>query len=159
MNDTGTSRRRRYGKRCGQAALLMLTAAALLQPLSAAEAGLIDRVKEIYRLPEQMESIQQEYDATKQQLEEQRDKLQEAVQQSKEAQERLIAQNKQLQEQNEALLRSIQAMEQAEQERRARTRNITTLAVTAAILAAGYFVSGRFIRLAVWRRHKSKLRR
>jgi CHASE3 domain sensor protein len=148
------TRRARYG----QALLAIGIAAALLQPYSTAEAGLLDRVKDIYQLPEQLEGIQKEFDSTKQQLEEQKDKLAETMRQSKEAQDRLIAQNKQLLEQNEALQSRIQAMEQTALDKNARTRKITTIAVTAVILVIGYFVLGRVLRITVWRRQKRKLR-
>ncbi|NOU93629.1 hypothetical protein GC093_10400 [Paenibacillus sp. LMG 31456] len=147
-------RRMRYG----QALITIIIAAALLQPFSAVEAGLLDRVKDIYQLPEQIESIQKGYDATKQQLEEQKDKLAETMRQSAQAEERLIAQNKQLQEQNEALQKRIQTMEQTAQDKNALTRKITTIAITAVFLVIGYFVLGRVLRITVWRRKNSKLR-
>ncbi|MCR8633795.1 MULTISPECIES: DUF3450 domain-containing protein [Paenibacillus] len=148
------SRKTRYG----QALMVVGIAAALLQPYSTVEAGLLDRVKDIYQLPEQVESIQKEFDATKQQLQEQKDKLTETVRQSMQTEERLIAQNKQLQEQNEALQRRIQSMEQTAQDKNAFTRKITTIAITAVILVLGYFVLGRVLRITVWRRQNSKMK-
>ncbi|MDF2959263.1 MAG: hypothetical protein K0S39_998 [Paenibacillus sp.] len=151
---TKRNRRRRYG----QALIAVTVTAALLQPFSTAEAGLVDRVKDIYRLPEQVESMQKEYDAAKQQLEEQKEKLSETVRQSKETEERLIAQNKQLQQQNEALQKRLQAMEQAAADKNAFARKITMITVTAVILILGYFVLGRLLRVAVWRRRKKAVK-
>jgi septal ring factor EnvC (AmiA/AmiB activator) len=145
------------GKRIGQAVLVIAVLAATLHPFSTAEAGILDRAKDIYRLPEQVNSMEKEYEAVKLQLQEQQDKLAETVRQSKETEERLIAQNKQLLEQNEALQKSLQAAEKSTQERQAQTRRLTIMGITVVILVVGYFLSGRLIRVAVWRRQKGSL--
>jgi len=158
MKRSGFIFKRTRRPRYRQALPAFIIAVALIQPYSIAEAGLLDRVKDIYQLPEQMESIQKEYADTKRQLEEQRDQLAEAVRQSKEREEQLLAQNKQLQEQNEALTGRLQAMEQSASDKTALTRKITMTALTAVVLILGYFLLGRLIRVAVWRRQKSKVR-
>lgn len=130
----------------------------LLQSVSTAEAGFVDRVKNIYQLPEQLDEIQKKYDAAKLQLELQNEKLSESIRQSKETEEKLIAQNQQLQAQKDELQQRLQTMEQQARDKEARTRKLTMLAVTAALLVVGYFVTGRFIRWMVWRRARENLR-
>ncbi|WP_282942542.1 hypothetical protein [Paenibacillus sp. RC67] len=144
--------------RLGQALMTLGITAALLQPFTTVEAGVLDRVKDMYQLPEHVESIQKEFDATKQQLEEQRNKLVESVQQSREAIDLLNIQNKQLLEQNEALQTRIQMMEQTSLDKKAQNRKITMIAVTVIFLIIGYFLIGRLIRIMVWRRQNSNLR-
>ncbi|WP_028550214.1 hypothetical protein [Paenibacillus sp. UNC451MF] len=144
--------------RLGQALLSIGITAALVHPFTTVEAGVLDRVKDMYQLPEHVESIQKEFDATKQQLEEQRNKLAESVQQSREAIDLLNAQNKQLLEQNEALQSRIQMMEQTSLDKKAQTRKITSIALTVIFLIIGYFLIGRLIRILVWRRQNSNLR-
>ncbi|SFK94222.1 hypothetical protein SAMN03159341_102290 [Paenibacillus sp. 1_12] len=138
----------------------------LVQPVSTVQAGFFDRVKEIYKLPEQVEIIEKEYDAAKQQLQEQvkkfdeqKEQLTETIARSKETEERLLAQNKRLMEQNEALQIAIHAAEQDKLDKEARNRKLIWMGVTAIVLVAGYFVSGRLIRVAVWRRQKRSLRK
>jgi septal ring factor EnvC (AmiA/AmiB activator) len=153
-------------RRAGQAVLAAVCIAMLVQPLSTAHAGFFDRVQDIYRLPDQVESIEKQYEATKQQLQEQvkkfdeqKDKLAETIAHAKEMEERLLAQNKQLMEQNEALQKSIQAAEQDQLDKEARNRKLVMMGITAVLLVTGYFVSGRLIRLAVWKRQKRSLRK
>ncbi len=59
--------KRNVGRVLLAAAVIMM----LVQPLSAVHAGFFDRVKDIYKLPEQVEIIEKEYESTKQQLQEQ----------------------------------------------------------------------------------------
>lgn len=175
MND-GKDHRREYRlenklisvsiRRAGQAMLAVVFVAMLIQPLSTAHAGFFDRVKDIYRLPEQVEIIEKEYEATKQLLQEQvknfdeqKDKLAETIARSNETEERLLAQNKQLMAQNEALQNSIKAAEEAKLEQKSRTRKLIMVGITAVLLVAGYFISGRLIRVAVWKRQKRSLRK
>lgn len=153
---------RRARRRARGAVLGALALAALLVPLSTAHAGLLDRMKEIYQLPEQVESAQKQYEEAKRELadqagrlEEQKDQLTETIRQSEETQRQLTTQNEQLREQNAALQERLLAMEQAEQERRANSRRLTMLGAAAAALVAGYFVLGRLIRVIVWKRTKA----
>lgn len=67
-----------------------------MYPASAVQASWLDRVKDIYQLPENVEQIQKDYEATKQQLEDQKDKLSEAIRHSQETEERLLGQNETL---------------------------------------------------------------
>ncbi|WP_240414035.1 DUF3450 domain-containing protein [Paenibacillus periandrae] len=154
--------KRNVGRVLLAAAVIMM----LVQPLSTVHAGFFDRVKDIYKLPEQVEIIEKEYESTKQQLQEQvkkfdeqKDKLTETIARSKEMEERLLAQNKQLLEQNEALQRAIQSAEQDKLDKEARNRKLFWMGATAVALIAGYFVSGRLIRVAVWKRQKRSLRK
>jgi septal ring factor EnvC (AmiA/AmiB activator) len=155
-----------YANRVGQGLLALVFVAMLMQPFSAVHAGFFDRVKEIYRLPEQVEIIEKEYEATKQQLQEQvkkfdeqKSQLAETIARSIETEERLLAQNRQLMAQNEALQQSIMAAEQAKLEQQARTRKLVMTGITVVLLVAGYFISGRLIRVVVWKRQKRSLRK
>jgi septal ring factor EnvC (AmiA/AmiB activator) len=159
MIRSDSKRKGGYSGRIGQAGLVVVVCAAVLYPFSTAEAGILDRVKDIYQLPEQMDQMEKQYEATKQQLQEQTDKLAETVRQSKEAEERLMAQNKLLLEQNAALQRSLQETERDALEKEARNRKLIIMGITAVLLVAGYFVTGRFVRVAVWRRQKGNLRK
>lgn len=59
----------------------------IMFPTTVAQASWLDRVKDIYQLPENVEQIQKDYEATKQQLEEQKDKLSETIRHSQETEE------------------------------------------------------------------------
>lgn len=130
----------------------------LMYPAPATHASWLDRVKEIYQLPSNVEQIQKDYEATKQQLEEQKDKLSEAVKQSQEIQDRLLSQNDALKKDNEQLQERLKAMEQVALDKDKRNRKITYMVITAAALVVGYFLLGRVFRFFVWRRQKRGLR-
>lgn len=130
----------------------------LMYPAPAAHASWVDRVKEIYQLPSNVEQIQKDYEAAKQQLEEQKDKLSEAVKQSQEIQDRLLSQNDVLKKDNEQLQERLKAMEQVALDKDIRNRKITYMVITAAALVVGYFLLGRVFRIIVWRRTKRGMR-
>lgn len=123
-----------------------------------ANASLLDRVKDIYQLPGHVEQIQKDYEATKQELEVQKDKLAEAVKQSQEIENRLMRQNEDLKKDNAQLQERLKAMEQIALDKDKRNRKIIYMVVTAAALVVGYFLMGRVFRLIVWRRQKRGLR-
>ncbi|MDQ0902167.1 MULTISPECIES: hypothetical protein [unclassified Paenibacillus] len=129
-----------------------------MYPASAVQASWLDRVKDIYQLPENVEQIQKDYEATKQQLEDQKDKLSEAIRHSQETEERLLGQNETLKRENEQLQERLKAMEQVALDKEKRNRKLTYMAVTAVLLVLFYFVLGRVFRFMVWRRQKRGMR-
>lgn len=141
----------------GQALAILMIVIGLTLPAPVAHASWLDRIKDIYQLPSNVEQIQKDYEATKQQLEEQKDKLSDAVKQSQEMQERLISQNEALQKDNQQLQERLKAMEQIAQDKDKRNRKITYMVITVAALVVGYFLLGRVFRLIVWRRKKRGL--
>lgn len=142
----------------GQAMGILVILIGLMYPAPAAHASWVDRVKEIYQLPSNVEQIQKDYEAAKQQLEEQKDKLSEAVKQSQEIQDRLLSQNDVLKKDNEQLQERLKAMEQVALDKDIRNRKITYMVITAAALVVGYFLLGRVFRIIVWRRTKRGMR-
>ncbi|NQX71077.1 hypothetical protein HQN90_33630 [Paenibacillus alba] len=129
-----------------------------MYPASAAQASWLDRIKDIYELPENVQQIQKDYEATKQQLEDQRDKLSETIQRSKETEEKLLGQNDALKKENEQLQERLKAMEQVALDKDKRNKKILYMAVTAVLLVVLYFVLGRVFRFIVWRRQKRHMR-
>ncbi|NRF93922.1 hypothetical protein HQN89_23590 [Paenibacillus frigoriresistens] len=127
-----------------------------MYPASAVQASWLDRVKDIYQLPENVQQIQKDYETTKQQLEDQKDKLSEAIRHSQE--ERLLGQNETLKRENEQLQERLKAMEQVALDKDKRNRKLTYMAVTAVSLVVFYFVLGRVFRFIVWRRQKRGMR-
>ncbi|MDR6552005.1 hypothetical protein [Paenibacillus qinlingensis] len=142
----------------GQAVVVLVILLSLLYPAPAAHASWLDRIKDIYQLPSNVEQIQKDYDATKQQLEEQKDKLSEAVRQSQEIEQRLLSQNEALKKDNEQLQERLKAMEQVALDKDKRNRKITYMIITAAALVVGYFLLGRVFRFFVWQRRKRGMR-
>lgn len=141
----------------GQALAILVIVIGLTLPPPAAHASWLDQIKNIYQLPSNVEQIQKDYEATKQQLDEQKDKLSDAVKQSQEMQDRLLSQNEALQKENEQLQERLKAMEQIAQDKDKRNRKITYMIITVAALVVGYFLLGRVFRLIVWRRKKRGL--
>jgi septal ring factor EnvC (AmiA/AmiB activator) len=144
--------------RFGRAIGVLIITVGFMYPMPSAHASWLDRVKEIYQLPSNVEQIQKDYEATKQQLEEQKDKLSEAVRQSQEIEDRLLSQNEALKKDNEQLQERLKAMEQVALDKDKRNRKITYMVITAAALVVGYFLLGRVFRFFVWRRQKRGLR-
>lgn len=142
----------------GQAVVVLVILFSLLYPATAAQASWLDRIKDIYQLPSNVEQIQKDYEATKQQLEEQKDKLSEAVKQSQEIQDRLLSQNEALKKDNEQLQERLKAMEQVALDKDKRNRKITYMVITTAALVVGYFLLGRVFRFFVWQRRKRGMR-
>lgn len=96
-----------------------------MYPASAVQASWLDRVKDIYQLPENVQQIQKDYETTKQQLEDQKDKLSEAIRHSQETEERLLGQNETLKRENEQLQERLKAMEQIALDKEKRNRKLT----------------------------------
>ncbi len=144
-------------------------ALAVLSMLSAeqAEAGVMDRIKDIYYAPDKVEELQQTYTESVQRLDEQLEAQRAQLEESREQVERMHQQqaelmqanaeyrdeNAALQAQNEALL---SRMEQMEQDRRSLIRNIATTIAVITGLVMLYAVSIRVWRYLAWRRHSGK---
>ncbi|MEC0232676.1 hypothetical protein [Paenibacillus alba] len=137
---------------------LLVILIGFMYPASAAQASWLDRIKDIYELPENVQQIQKDYEATKQQLEDQKDKLSETIQRSRETEEKLLGQNDALKKENEQLQERLKAMEQVALDKDKRNKKILYMAVTAVLLVVLYFVLGRVFRFIVWRRQKRHMR-
>ncbi|ALS25500.1 hypothetical protein IJ21_00450 [Paenibacillus sp. 32O-W] len=128
-----------------------------------AEAGVIDRIKDIYQAPEKVESLEQYYQETTQQLESQLETQRQQLEQSLQRIEELLdrqeqlqsindsyrQENKTLQEENRQL---VERMEQMEQERKAFIRKALWTGAAAVLLLLAYALSVRIWRYTVWRR-------
>jgi len=140
-------------------------------PAPEAQAGVFDRIKDIYNTPEKINELQQQYiDATQQlenTIEEQKQQLDDAMNAASilaEKQQELLAQNEQIQqlnaeymqqnqqlaEQNAALLSEL---EQAKQQRKSLMDKLVNTIIAAIVIIAAYFVALRIWRYMNWRRH------
>ncbi|HEY0827309.1 MAG TPA: hypothetical protein VGE40_04390 [Bacilli bacterium] len=156
MNNHNSDRVYSYRTFLGQTLLAAGLVWGLLLPASAAEANIIDRVKDFYYLPENVEKMQEQYEQTKQQLEEQKEKLAEAMRLSQETEAKLLEQNRRLAENNQTLQNRLQVIEKVAQDREKLLRQIKYTGITAIILVVLYFLSSRIIRLSIWRRGKKE---
>lgn len=147
----------------------------MLAPGRTAEAGLLDRIKDIYNAPEKVEDLQEHFAETREQLQQQQAELEDAretaeryLEQQRELQvqnERIRAQNEQYQAQNQqyqeqnAKLSAQNAMllerlDRTERERKSLIRKIVWSIFTICSLAILYTISLRVWRYWVWRRNK-----
>jgi uncharacterized integral membrane protein len=156
LNEERAKRRRKLW--FGRAVLIAVVMLFLMQNASTAQASLLDRAREFYQLPENLDNLQKEYANTKQQLEDQKNKLTDAIRTSKETEERLINQNQELQKQNAELQQRLQAMEKVALDKEKRGSRLTQIIITGIVLIVLYFVIGRLFRLSVWRRQKKRSR-
>lgn len=141
-----------------------------------AEAGFFDRMKDIYDIPDRVEEIQQQYEATKQvmesQIAEQRELLelsrqqaeelllhQEQLQQSneyyREQNEQYREQTKMLAEENQNLLLQMELMEQ---KRKSLFQKLVITIGTLIGLFILYALSVRVWRFVVWRKQRRSRR-
>lgn len=133
-------------------------AAAGLAP-GTAQAGFFDQVKELWRLPEEVQQLQDRYRQTRDELEEANRKLAETAQQSREAlelyradQRRLLDENAMLAQQNAELQQAFRELQQIERTRSENYRRTMWLIAAAAGLALLYFALSRLLR--VWLRSR-----
>ncbi len=125
---------------------MIVASTALLLFLSApaaANANLVDRVKEWVQLPAEVNGMKQQVD--------------DAVRRSEEASRELRAlaeENRQLQMTNAALRDRLDAAERELARKESSARRWTHMAIAASVLAIGYVAASRLMRLAVWRRQK-----
>ncbi|MCZ8523194.1 MULTISPECIES: hypothetical protein [Paenibacillus] len=136
------------GTRIGLAAVLL----ALLLPWPAAEAGIVDRVKDIYGMPERVEELQKQYDAAQEELDATVKRSEETIRVFRENQEQLREENEELRGRNARLEEAIGQLEAAEQAQAERGRKITRTALAAGGFVVLYFVLMRVVRLVLWRR-------
>ncbi|AEI45442.1 hypothetical protein [Paenibacillus mucilaginosus] len=144
----GRDRGPRMMHRIGLAAVLL----AALLPWPAAEAGFMDRVKDIYGMPERVEELQQQYDDAQEELDASVKRSEETIRKFQQTQEQLLRENQELKSRNARLEEAIGQMEAAERAEAERNRRITRTALAAGGLVVLYFVLMRVVRLAVWRR-------
>lgn len=154
----------------GQVIVAAVAAVVLLLPSPVAEANVIDKIKEIYQIPGNVDNLQKQYEATKQQYEQaqkqieetqkqveaQKQQLSDAMKKAQETEDLLTSQNGRLQLENDALQLRLQTMEKATQLKDKRLRQIKYSGIIIAVLIVLYFLSGRMFRIAIWRR-KNKL--
>jgi Uncharacterized conserved protein len=140
------------------ATAVMCSAFLLAEP---AQAGLIDRLQDIYKAPDKLEEIQSEYNQAKEELNRQTEQFaaeREEMQQQTEAlmgrNEALAAQNESLASQNAALLERLDQAEREKEKKAALTRKIVLTSVTILGLGMAYFLSIRMWRFTAWRRHQ-----
>ncbi|MFC4776209.1 hypothetical protein ACFO9Q_05435 [Paenibacillus sp. GCM10023252] len=120
-----------------------------------AEAGVIDRIKDIYNTPERIAELQQQYMDAQAQLKQQQEQLQESLRQAEEfaaKQEELQRQNEQLLAQNASLSAEL---ERAQQDKRLFTRKLILSAIIVLAFLCAYLLSIRIWRYVVWRRQRA----
>lgn len=141
-----------------------------VMPVSQAEAGFVDRIKDIYEAPDRVQELQEQYQETmemlegrleeqRKQLEESRLQAEELISRQKELQqhnelirqenERYVEQNKALHAENQQLM---QRMEEMEQNRKSLYRKVIFSICTFVVLVLSYTLSIRIWRFMVWRR-------
>ena len=158
MQSLNKDQQRLYTLRFGQALFAVVLTLSFFFPASLADAGFFDTLKNIYQITGNIEKLQKDYADTKQQLDEQKAKLAESMRLALETEQRLLLQNRQLQEQNQILQTRLQAIEQVAQDKDKLLLRIKYVGFGAVALVILYFLSGRLIRVAVWRRQKRKYR-
>ncbi|WP_159888514.1 hypothetical protein [Paenibacillus puerhi] len=143
---------------------LICLAFMLVLPEYGAQAGIMDRIKDIYGMPEQVGQLQEHYEDAMKQLEQSRRQMEEAAAKTEETvrsfqqtQDKLLRENEELRERNGQLERVLGQMEEARQAQSVRNRQIAWTAMTAAGLALLYFVLTRLFRFALWRRGRRGL--
>lgn len=154
----------------------MLFAAMILFLLSGAtmaekaNAGVFDRIKDIYEAPDRLDELKESYDAgikaVEGQLEESRRQAEQLLQRQTELEqsnEAIRAQNEAYQAQNAALAEQneqlIQQMDKLEQSRQALYRKAVVAAGALVALIAAYALSVRIWRYLTWRRQGRDHRR
>lgn len=133
-------------------------------PVQHVEAGFFDRVKDIYSAPDKLDELRSQYEETMKSLTEQQQKLEEAsltMDKYAAEQQQLMEENNRFRQQNEALLaqntqltQRLEQLEKEEADKKSMYRKWITVLITAVALVAGYILSIRIWRYAVWRRQK-----
>ncbi|MFB9277105.1 hypothetical protein [Cohnella cellulosilytica] len=150
---------------------------AMLPPLHA-EANMLDRIRDIYKAPDKVDELREQYEETARTLEEQRQKLMETEsslaeqgQKLTEAESSLEAysaeqermrqenelyrqQNEELRTQNGLLTERLEQLEKDKADKQAMYRKWITMIGTAVALIVGYVLSIRLWRYSEWRRRK-----
>lgn len=138
---------------------LMAAASFSLAPHPASADSWWGRIQDVYRLPEEVDRMQQR-------LAETIEASEAAARQFEETQRRLLSENEALREQNERLEARleaanaelearIRAAEESEARRKAEAARWTRLAIAGAALLALYFALARLMRLFVWRKERA----
>ncbi|WP_391574217.1 hypothetical protein [Cohnella sp.] len=142
--------------------LALLLSVAL--PALPAEAGMFDRIRDIYNAPDKVDELREQYEETARSLEEQRRKLTEAeasLDAYSAEQERMRAenelyrqQNEELRMQNTLLTDRLEQLEKDKADKQAMYRRWMTMIGAAVALVVGYVLSIRLWRYSEWRRRK-----
>ncbi|GKU77882.1 hypothetical protein [Paenibacillus sp. L3-i20] len=123
---------------------------------SIANAGVIDRIKDIYEAPDKLQEIQDNYDATKALMEGQLESQREELELSKQQASELLAQQESYRKQNELLMAEnqqlLERMEKMEANRQSIYSKIAYTVGTLIALIALYAISVRIWRYIVWRK-------
>jgi peptidoglycan hydrolase CwlO-like protein len=153
-------------------AIIIIAATVSLWPLQA-EAGIWDRMKDIYNAPEQLEEFQkaltEEYERMQTTVDKQKAALEETREEAKAAaerfeaeqqmwlaeNERIQAENKALQERNQQLTERLENLEAEQSGREALTRKLIMIGLSAIGMLFGYFILMRLFRFLIWKRQKS----
>ncbi|MFD2114680.1 hypothetical protein [Paenibacillus yanchengensis] len=123
---------------------LFLSTVASLPPV---QAGFFDRVKDIYQAPEKIKEITEEYDASRQKLEEELTKQEGRLNEMKESNEYYRAQTELLAAENENLMLK---MEKIEQDRKKLYQNLVIIFSSIIGVFVLYALAIRVWRLTVW---------
>lgn len=133
-------------------------------PALPAEAGMFDRIRDIYNAPDKVDELREQYEETARSLEEQRRKLTEAeasldaysAEQERMRQENELyrQQNEELRTQNTLLTDRLGQLEKDKADKKAMYRRWMTMIGTAVALIVGYVLSIRLWRYSEWRRRK-----
>lgn len=106
------------------------------------EAGLYDRVKDIFELPGEVDKLKEEYGRVKDSY----DSALMELDNARRTQEKLLEENARLAEQNRLLAEAVQQLKESEQDRSRRADRLQRMIWTAVLLVGGYFAVTRVAR-------------
>jgi len=149
-------RMRRIGRRIRIPAAMgaVMLAASLGSAVPTAQAGIMDRVKEIYETPEKLDALEAEYRRTQEELERQREAIEKQQEAFRVEREELKRRNEALAARNESLQERVAIMEREEARRTGYARKAACAAAGALGLWLLYGLSIRLWRYGVWRRQR-----
>ncbi|WP_438448637.1 hypothetical protein [Gorillibacterium sp. sgz5001074] len=116
-----------------------------------AEAGLYDRVKDIFELPGEVDKLKEEYGKVKGSYD---DALKE-LDSYRQMQEKLLEDNARLAEQNRLLAETVQSLKKAEESRSRSSSRIQRMIWTVVLLGAGYVILTRVARYVMRARSRN----
>ncbi|GIP37966.1 hypothetical protein J31TS4_12460 [Paenibacillus sp. J31TS4] len=147
----------RTGRRVWKPAAVLLAAGVLLTAGAApAQAGVVDRVKGFFQLPQEVDRMRDSYQEVQGQVQRSMEELEaarQAADQMAASQRQLLEENERLQQKNRELASMVDELRTSEEARREKASRIRTIVLTVAGLAAGYFLLGRLARVALRSRH------
>lgn len=135
-----------------------------IYPVQAAEANVMDRIKDIYNAPDKVDELRRQYDETAKLLDLQQQQLESAnnaMEKYAEEQQllmdensRLDRQNDRLTEQNALLTQRLEQLEKDKADKNQLYRKWMAAMISAIAIVAGYLLSIRIWRYAVWRKQR-----